>query len=658
MRYTEAIELLKSKLPDYLNSKGINPAKPFNCLNPKHDDRNPSMSYDAKNQRCHCFSCGASYDLLDLIGIDYGLDLFYDQLHKAADLYGIEIEKSNSAPAGLQDPGEQKSKTAPEQLKDYSEQIRSCAMQLDDSPALDYLKRRGISPETAARHAIGYDPAFTSATGAIWPALIIPTGDMQHSVSVRNMEYETTGGNRYEKRGPAGLFNARAISEDSKNPLFIAEGELDALSIIEAGGEAVGLGSAQNMKLIEAAADQIRADRLVILALDNDEAGQKGSKQLYDILTGKGINCAVFNPYGSAKDANDALITNREDFRQNIRNAEAQIRHQRIAEYKASTSAAGMVAGFLQDVAESRYNRPVSTGFQQFDKLIDGGLYSGLYVLGAISSLGKTTFCLQIADQIAASGQDVMIFSLEMGAYELIAKSISRNSVILAMEETHGRRDYAVTTRGVMDGSRYDGYSEKQKRRIAEATRRYKDYAENLIIHAAIGKISVSDIEKAVTLHRNITGAYPVVIIDYLQILKPESDRQTDKQATDSNITALKQLARNMPVIAISSMNRESYKTGSKGAANGGKVSVTDLKESGGIDYGADVIIGLQFSDAGEIETDEKGKKISAYDERAAKKEDPRRITAVILKNRNGAVYGETDFKYIPMFNYFTEVKR
>lgn len=65
------------------------------------------------------------------------------------------------------------------------------------------------------------------------------------------------------------------------------------------------------------------------------------------------------------------------------------------------------------------------TGFANIDAQA-GGLYSGLYVLAAISSLGKTTFALQLADQLAASGHDTIFFSMEQSRLELVSKSIAR----------------------------------------------------------------------------------------------------------------------------------------------------------------------------------------------------------------------------------------
>src|SRR5699024_2312646 len=61
----------------------------------------------------------------------------------------------------------------------------------------------------------------------------------------------------------------------------------------------------------------------------------------------------------------------------------------------------------------------IPTGFDKLDKELDGGLYEGLYFMGAISSLGKTTFMLQVADEIAKQGQDVLIFTLEMSRHEI-----------------------------------------------------------------------------------------------------------------------------------------------------------------------------------------------------------------------------------------------
>ena len=57
MNRADAKDYIKSQLPNYLQKQGIDVTKPFHCLNPNHPDKNPSMSYDAKRNKVHCFSC-------------------------------------------------------------------------------------------------------------------------------------------------------------------------------------------------------------------------------------------------------------------------------------------------------------------------------------------------------------------------------------------------------------------------------------------------------------------------------------------------------------------------------------------------------------------------------------------------------------------------
>ena len=70
------------------------------------------------------------------------------------------------------------------------------------------------------------------------------------------------------------------------------------------------------------------------------------------------------------------------------------------------------------------------------------------------------------------------------------------------------------------------------------------------------------------------------------------------------------------------------------------------FKESGAIEYGSDVLIGLQFSGAGE----------ASFNAKEAKRKDPRSVELVILKNRSGRIGENILFNYYPMFNYFQEV--
>lgn len=87
----------KACLQEYLEEQhGINTSKPFRCLNPDHDDRNPSMAFDRTNNRCVCFACGARYDIFDLVGIDHQLTDTVSKFRKTYQLLGIHIERGRS----------------------------------------------------------------------------------------------------------------------------------------------------------------------------------------------------------------------------------------------------------------------------------------------------------------------------------------------------------------------------------------------------------------------------------------------------------------------------------------------------------------------------------------------------------------------------------
>lgn len=652
MNREQAKELVKSYLPDYLRSKGINIRKNFNCLNPDHTDKNPSMSYDSKRNKVHCFagSCGADYDIFDLIGIDYGLTDAKDIFNKAYELYNITID--DTQPAAAMPARKEKAPSA----KDFTSYYKSLQGSLKDPAAQEYLKQRGISESTAAKYGLGYDKAFKTFNKdedqnihwTTWRALIIPTG--KGSYVARNIDKpaEPERYNRYRKEGSIQIFNSKALYMANK-PVFITEGELDALSIIEAGGEAVGLGSTAYINRFINLVKQQKPAQPLIISLDADGEGQKAEDKLAEELYKENIPAYLCDICGSAKDANAALLQDRGRFIADIEAAERVPEEEKEAQaealkeaYLKENSAASYLQAFKEGITASVNTPAISTGFYNLDEILDGGLYEGLYILGAISSLGKTTIALQLADNLAQQGKDVLIFSLEMARTELIAKSISR----LTYLEADNSMD-AKTARGITAGARYARYSDREKALIDRAINRYKeDYAQHIFIHEGIGDIGVQKIKEVVQKHISITGNNPVVIIDYLQVLAPPDDRRslTDKQIVDRNVLELKRLSRDekLTVIGISSFNRESYKAG---GISKGKVGMTDYKESGALEYSADVLMGLEFTSAGNKD----------YNEQEEKRKDPRQIRLVILKNRNGKAWVNANFEYYPLFNYYKE---
>ena len=151
------------------------------------------------------------------------------------------------------------------------------------------------------------------------------------------------------------------------------------------------------------------------------------------------------------KDPNEMLVKNKGVFNKMVENAINQTKSEKERYLEYST--ANHLSKFFNGITNGSNNTCIKTNFEGLDDLLEGGLYEGLYCVGAISSLGKTTFVTQIADQIAAQGTDVLIFSIEMSRWEIISKSISRHTVIESIASNSDIRN-AKTARGITEGSK------------------------------------------------------------------------------------------------------------------------------------------------------------------------------------------------------------
>lgn len=290
---------------------------------------------------------------------------------------------------------------------------------------------------------------------------------------------------------------------------------------------------------------------------------------------------------------------------------------------------------------------PIPTGLKGLDKALAGGLFPVLYVMGAISSLGKTSLAVQLADTIAESGRPVLYFSLEMAKRELRAKSLSRLMYIKGSSEAY------TSTEILYPATRQKDFTKDFD--IAKA-----DYSQhigrNIYYVTGIGSIMAKDISGRVKnfLDLHPDTPKPVVFVDYLQILKGEDPHETDKQRIDEAVVTLKRLSarEKITVFVISSFNRDNYTS---------QVSETAFKESGAVEYSADVLLGLQ--PAGMRADGEKGAAAENLQlcERCKKgQQDPGRpglrlLELKVLKSRVGVPYGSAWLEYNPGYNQFSD---
>lgn len=523
--------------------------------------------------------------------------------------------------------------------ENYSIFLAQANIKLDQT---DYY--RGISYNTLNKYGVGYDPEWKHPEVVkeypnvpATPRLIIPTSDYSYLArDTRKPEEIPEEQQKYKKSkvGKTHIFNLSVIKRAQK-PIFVVEGELDALSILDVNGEALALGSCSMVnKFIEYLQNEQKPAHTLLIAMDSDRAGENAKILLIKELDKLGLDYTVVEPYKNFKDANEALMTDRAGFSVYV----AKYENFEKDRYIRQNSTTYYINDFLNDITDSINTPAISTGFNKLDKVLGGGLYEGLYTIGAVSSLGKTTFIMQIASEIAKRGQDVLIFSLEMARSELIAKLISKNTAQLAQAKKMQISEYAKTTRQITVGSFYKYYTPSQKQHINESVEELGKYSDHLFIEQGIGDIGVTQVKAIIENHKNALDRKPVVIVDYLQILAPYNDHWSEKQNTNKTVMELKRISRDskIPVIVISSFNRANYQSEAKEEA---------FKESGGIEYSSDVLLGLQYKGAGEVE----------FKLNAAKKKNPREIELAILKNRNGEVGDKIEYKYYPAYNYFIE---
>ena len=626
---------LKRKLPDYLKMRGIEiKGKNILCINPAHDETNPSMSYQATDHYLNCFGCGESYDIFRaceaLEGLPQG-----QGINRIKQIYGYTDQSQpatnytkntvNADPFFKQPKQEEK-----KPVKNYADFV----LKAHESLCMhDYHAERGISEEVAARFKLGY----VQDVKGMSTALVIPMlrADGSYSYQLRNISNDEALKHykpKVEEAGEAELFNSEAIKQPK--PVAIVEGAIDALSVISAGMEAIALNGAQNKgKLYDLIQKHKAKLPPIILALDNDEAGRKAQAEIKKMLDKDKIQSYSINLALKYKDPNEALQKEPQAFKGLIATLEDEDSIRR-KEYLARTVEADLNS-FL-DFIKTKRAPAISTGFKMLDDTLRGGLREGLICVGGISSLGKTTLALQIMDNIAKQGQDVLIFSLEMSAHELRAKTIARESYNVAIEQTGFSQD-AVTTIEILDRELLQGLPKQNQATFTQAYGRYLKYAKHIFIHEAVGKFTVNDIKARVEEHIKATGRTPVILVDYLQILQPAEPGLSDKAKVSYDVLMLKQLSRDnhTPVMVISSFNRDSYDK---------SASFSSFKESGEIEYSADALLALQLT---AIRTGE--------DIAEALNEAPRRIDVKFLKNRNGTL-GISSFNATLAYNCFEEM--
>ncbi len=258
----------------------------------------------------------------------------------------------------------------------------------------------------------------------------------------------------------------------------------------------------------------------------------------------------------------------------------------------------------------------LDTGYRELNNLTSGFGEGDLIIVAARPAMGKTSFCLNLAQKALDLNKGVAIFSLEMPAEQLMLRMLSAKTSIGLQKLRIGNLNDDEW------GRLSDACEEMSSKKL------FVDDNGNVDIHHVRAKL-----RKLKMQHPEISAC----IIDYLQLMTSSGNKDRHLEVSDIS-RGLKLLARElqMPIIALSQLNRSLESRGDK------RPMLSDLRESGSIEQDADMIIFVYRDDVYRIR-EEKEKEQQArlkgetYESNFFEK--PEEDAEIIVgKNRNGPV--------------------
>jgi replicative DNA helicase len=257
----------------------------------------------------------------------------------------------------------------------------------------------------------------------------------------------------------------------------------------------------------------------------------------------------------------------------------------------------------------------VASGFKELDRMTAGFQPSDLIIVAGRPSMGKTAFCLDVAEYAAIDNKiPVAIFSLEMSKEQLVIRMLCSQANV---EGTRLRTGYL-------------NESDWPKLTIAAGS-----LSESPIYIDDTAALSVLEM-RAKARRLKADHGLGMVIVDYLQLMKGRARVESRQQEISEISRSLKALAKELaiPVIAVSQLSRKTEER------TGNRPQLSDLRESGAIEQDADLILFIYRDEVYNRDPD-----------------NPNRGKAEVIigKQRNGPI-GKIDLAFLDKFTSFKDL--
>lgn len=260
-----------------------------------------------------------------------------------------------------------------------------------------------------------------------------------------------------------------------------------------------------------------------------------------------------------------------------------------------------LVTNYISECMADRETSDIKTGFPKVDKAVTM-LPGDVVILAARPGVGKTALAVEWAMNIARSGINVGILSLEMGWRSIASRVIQRVTGVSASKLRYRN----------LDACDHEAIANRQ-------------VPDNLFVDSQPG-LRVSQARAKASLMRR-RERIEVLFIDYLQLVRSDG-RHENRAAAITEVSAeIKDIARQLeiPIIALAQFNRESAKSGRA-------PELYDLRDSGSIEQDASVVVAMHWRSEAEDETVDR---------------DYRDVDLILLKNREGQL-GEIGYCFDP----------
>lgn len=262
----------------------------------------------------------------------------------------------------------------------------------------------------------------------------------------------------------------------------------------------------------------------------------------------------------------------------------------------------------------------IPSGFGMLDKYLTGLNKSDLILIGARPAMGKTSFALNLAQNISMNaGKKCVVFSLEMTKEQLAERLLSAQAGVESQKLKTGE------------------LTNDEWVRLGNAAGQFNDVELYLDDTSAI---TVPEIKSRLRRMKNVDA----VIIDYLGLISSASKKENRVQEVSEITRQLKMMAKdlNIPVICCAQLSR-----GTEGHGKNHKPQLADLRESGSIEQDADIVLFLYREDYYRNDVAE-----DKQDEIDANKTE-----LIVAKNRHGAT-GSIEMTFDKEFTRFRSIDK